>query len=84
MAGRRVLAVVFLLFVGPALFADNLPEVAQGAQAVSLSGDALFAAAPGQGTLDRLAAAKKDYGGTATYRFANSTVRSMILSERQR
>ena len=61
MAGRSILAVVFLLFVGPALFADNLPEVAQGAQAVSLSGDALFAAAPGQGTLDRLATAKKDY-----------------------
>jgi len=61
MTGRRISIPVFLLIVSAVSFAENLPEVAQGAQAVSLSGDALFAAAPGQGTLDRLAAAKKDY-----------------------
>jgi len=61
MTGGRISILVFLLIVSSVSFAENLPEVAQGAQAVSLTGDALIAAAPGQGTLDRLAAAKKDY-----------------------
>ncbi len=61
MVGEKVSILVFLLIVAPASFADDLPNVAQGAQATSLTGDALFAAVPGQEALDRLAAAKKDY-----------------------
>jgi tetratricopeptide (TPR) repeat protein len=41
--------------------AQVLPEVPDGAQAISLSGQALFSPAPGQGVLDRLATAKSDY-----------------------
>jgi len=38
-----------------------LPDVPNGAQAVTLSGKPLYAAAPTQATLDQLAAAKKNY-----------------------
>jgi hypothetical protein len=55
--------VVFLLVAGGGAFADNLPDVPPGAQAVSLTGESLFAAEPGQDALDRLAAAKKNYDG---------------------
>lgn len=61
MVGGKVSTLVFLLIIAPVSLADNLPDVATGAQAVSLTGDALFAAVPGQEALDRLAAAKKDY-----------------------
>ena len=61
MVGGKVSTLVFLLIIAPVSFADDLPNVAQGAQATSLTGDALFAAVPGQEALDRLAAAKKDY-----------------------
>ena len=52
---------VFLLVTSCGVFADDLPDVPAGAQAVSLTGESLFAAEPGQDTLDRLAAAKKNY-----------------------
>ena len=42
-------------------FAQNLPTVAEGAQAMSLAGEPLFSPEPGQGALDRLATAKNDY-----------------------
>lgn len=54
---------VFLLVTGCGAFADNLPDVPSGAQAVSLTAEPLFAAEPGQDVLDRLAAAKKNYDG---------------------
>ena len=41
--------------------AQVLPEVPDGAQAVSLSGKALYSPAPGQAVLDNLAKAKADY-----------------------
>ncbi len=49
-----------LLFAG-SVHAANLPNVADGAQALTLSGKPLYAAAPGQASLDQLAAAKKNY-----------------------
>lgn len=52
---------LFLLFAGPASLAQNLPQVPQGAQAVSLSGRPLLAATPGEEVLERLAIARKDY-----------------------
>lgn len=50
-----------LLFAGPATLAQNLPQVPDGAQAVSLSGGALIAATPGEGVVERLAVARMDY-----------------------
>lgn len=41
--------------------ADVLPEVPHGAQAMSLTGEALFSPAPPEEALARLAAAKRDY-----------------------
>ena len=55
--------IVFLLVTSCNVFADDLPDVPSGAQAVSLTGESLFAAEPGQDALDRLAAAKKNYDG---------------------
>ncbi len=49
------------LLLAAAAMAENSPEVPDGAQAVSLTGRALVAATPDEETLDRLAAAKKDY-----------------------
>ena len=49
-----------LLFAG-SVHAANLPDVADGAQAMTLSGKPLYSAAPGQASLDQLAAAKKNY-----------------------
>ena len=43
------------------VFAANLPDVADGAQALTLSGKPLYSAAPAQATLERLAAARKNY-----------------------
>jgi tetratricopeptide (TPR) repeat protein len=50
-----------LLFASSLAIGQVLPAVPEGAQAVSLTGEALIAAAPGQGALDRLATAKADY-----------------------
>jgi tetratricopeptide (TPR) repeat protein len=43
--------------------AQLLPEVPDGAQAVSLSGKALYSAAPDDAVLERLAEARADYAG---------------------
>ena len=61
MTKRKFATLILLLIAGPGALADNLPDIPDGAQAVSLSGEALFAAAPGQETLDRLAIAKSNY-----------------------
>jgi tetratricopeptide (TPR) repeat protein len=42
-------------------FAQVLPDVPDGAQAVSLSGEPLHVPAPGQGAMERLETAKADY-----------------------
>lgn len=49
-----------LLFVSGAM-AQNLPQVPDGAQAMSLSGEFLISAAPSEETLARLAVARMDY-----------------------
>ncbi len=49
-----------LLFAG-SVHAANLPNVPDGAQAMTLSGKPLYSAAPGQASLDQLAAAKKNH-----------------------
>ena len=51
---KLVSAVVLLLFAG-GIGAANLPDILDGAQAVTLSGKPLYAAAPGQKTLEQLA-----------------------------
>lgn len=61
MTTGKIATLILLLIVGPGPLADSLPDIPDGAQAVSLSGGALFAAAPGQETLDRLATARKNY-----------------------
>ena len=48
------------LFAGK-VHAANLPNVPDGAQAMTLSGKPLYSAAPGQASLDQLAAAKKNH-----------------------
>lgn len=50
-----------LPLIAAAGLAANLPEVPVGAQAVSLTGNALHSAAPGEDALARLAAARNDY-----------------------
>ena len=59
---RLVTAIVLCLTAG-SLFAANLPDVPNGAQAVTLSGKPLYSPAPGQAVLDNLAEAKKNYDG---------------------
>ncbi len=54
-------ASIVLLTLAFNAWSQNLPEVPNGAQAVSLSGKPLMSPAPGQGVLDRLAEAKADY-----------------------
>jgi len=49
------------IFFAAASWAQNLPEVPDGAQALSLTGQPLYAAAPAQGALGRLATARADY-----------------------
>ena len=56
----RISITLFMLLFGTA-FAQNLPDVPAGAQAVSLTGEALFSPAPGEGAVERLAQAKNDY-----------------------
>ena len=57
---KPISAVALLLFGGGVL-AANLPEVPEGAQALTLSGKPLFSATPGQAALDQLADANKNY-----------------------
>ena len=57
---KPISAVALLLFGGGVL-AANLPEVPEGAQALTLSGKPLFSATPGQAALDQLAEANKNY-----------------------
>ena len=57
---KLVSAIVLLLFAG-GIDAANLPDVPEGAQALTLSGKPLYGAAPGQKTLEQLAEAKNNY-----------------------
>ena len=58
---QKILAFFFFSLLVTGSLAANLPDVPDGAQALSLTGKALHAAAPGEETLARLAAARKDY-----------------------
>lgn len=53
--------VLCLSIAAPCIGDDELPDVPQGAQAVSLMGYPLFAAEPGEDAVERLAAARADY-----------------------
>jgi len=57
----KPISAIALIFLANSLLAANLPDVADGAQAMTLSGKPLYSAAPGQATLGQLAAAKKNY-----------------------
>jgi len=57
----KLVSTVALLLFASGTDAANLPHVADGAQAMSLSGKPLHAAPPGQKTLDQLAEAKNNY-----------------------
>ena len=57
---RLVCTGAFLLF-GSIIHAAILPDVPDGAQAVTLSGQPLYAPAPSQATLDQLAEARDNY-----------------------
>ena len=54
-------SLLIVLFVACAANAQVLPDVPEGAQAVSLTGEPLFSPAPSQGALDRLESARMDY-----------------------
>jgi tetratricopeptide (TPR) repeat protein len=54
-------ALIVILSVAFSAWAQHLPEVPDGAQAVSLLGKSLLSPVPDQGALDRRAAAKADY-----------------------
>ncbi len=57
----KPISAIALIFLVNSLLAANLPDVADGAQAMTLSGKPLYSAAPGQASLDQLAAARKNY-----------------------
>ena len=57
---RSIIAIALVLVSG-SLLAANLPNVADGVQAMTLSGEPLYPAAPGQVVLDNLAAAQEIY-----------------------
>ena len=57
---RSIIAIALVLVSG-SLLAANLPNVADGAQAMTLSGEPLYPAAPGQVVLDNLAEAQEVY-----------------------
>ncbi len=57
---KRLLAGLMLLYAA-GIDAANLPDVPEGAQAVTLSGKPLYPAKPDQKTLDQLADAKRNY-----------------------
>lgn len=52
---------IVILFTANSAWSQDLPEVPDGAQALSLLGESLMSPAPGQGALDRLATAKANY-----------------------
>jgi tetratricopeptide (TPR) repeat protein len=57
----RQVALLTVLLCNSPLIAAVLPEVPEGAQAISLLGAPLYAPAPGQGALERLALAAQDF-----------------------
>ena len=57
----RAIIAIALVLVSGSLLAANLPNVADGAQAMTLSGEPLYPAAPGQVVLDNLAEAQEIY-----------------------
>jgi len=57
----KLVSAILLMLPVQVVLAAALPEVPDGAQAVTLSGEPLFAAAPAQEALDRLATARNDY-----------------------
>ncbi len=57
---RSIIAIALVLVSG-SLLAANLPNVADGAQAMTLSGEPLYPAAPSQVVLDNLAEAQEIY-----------------------
>lgn len=57
----RMITVAACLFLAQSAWTQNLPEVPEGAQALSLFGEPLVAPTPGQGVLDRLASARAEY-----------------------
>jgi tetratricopeptide (TPR) repeat protein len=57
----KILTLVASLLLAQAGVAQVLPDVPEGVQAISLSGEPLSSAAPSQAVLDRLATAKADY-----------------------
>ncbi len=57
---RSIIAIALVLVSG-SLLAANLPNVADGVQAMTLSGEPLYPAAPGQVVLDNLAEAQEIY-----------------------
>ena len=52
---------LLMILVASLVSAANLPEVPDGAQAISLLGKPLYPATPGDPTLEQLAEAKKNY-----------------------
>jgi len=61
MTSRLTIALLGAFFAGPFAVADILPDVPEGAQAVSLLGEPLMPGEPSRALLDNLAAAKADY-----------------------
>jgi tetratricopeptide (TPR) repeat protein len=57
----KLVAASALLLLAGSIHAAVLPDVPDGAQALTLSGKPLYPAPPSQATLDQLAAAKKNY-----------------------
>ena len=57
----RLVTATLLCLAAASLFAANLPDVSEGAQAMTLSGKPLYSPAPGQAVLDNLAEAKKNF-----------------------
>ena len=57
----KPVSAIALIFLVNSLLAASLPDVADGAQAMTLSGKPLYSAAPGQASIDQLAAARKNY-----------------------
>ncbi len=57
----KLITAIALLLSACGVLAANLPQVAAGAQAMTLSGKPLYLTAPSQAVLDNLAEAKKNY-----------------------
>jgi tetratricopeptide (TPR) repeat protein len=58
----RRLSVLVLLVTSSGAFAQILPEVPEGAQAVSLAGEPLYSPDPSEALIDNLEQARADYG----------------------